>query len=340
MSKPICIVILILCACVAGLNAQAPPIRPAPDGTVGVPYFFDFFGASLTLSQFLMQCASQASDVTCTYDFELTRGTLPPGLSLDSNGAVSGTPTMPGDYDFTITLEYVISASFGLTFPGSIPVPFSLRVNGYNGPPISVNPGNLNFALLQGGATSAPQPIAIANHSGVAQTFTASASTQAGGNWLSVSPTSGTVGPFTNGSVMAVVDSSILSPGTYTGAITITTTPSGQRIDIPVVVTLGSSQPQIQLSSSGFRFQTVSGGAAPAPQTITVLNSGAGTLNFTVSTSTVSGGQGWLVATPTSGSTNASSAATVTVSINPAGLAPGDYYGQVQFSGTGLANLA
>src|SRR5216684_311451 len=336
MSKPICTVILILCACAAGLNAQAPPSLPAPDGTVGVPYFFV---ASLPLSLFLMQCASQAVEgVTCTYDaFKLTRGTLPPGLSLDSNGAVSGTPTMPGDYDFTITVNYVISSGPGLTFPGSSSVPFSMRVTGYNGPPISVNPGNLNFALLQAVAAT-PQLIAIANHSAVAQTFTASATTQAGGNWLSASPTSGVVGPFTNGSVMAIVDSSVLTPGTYTGAITITITPSGQRIDIPVVVTVGSSQQQIQLSSSGFRFQTVSGGAAPAPQTITVLNSGAGTLNFTVSTSTVSGGQGWLVATPTSGSTNASSATTVTVSINPAGLAPGDYYGQVQFSGTGIAN--
>src|SRR5258708_1801848 len=331
MSKPICIVILILCACVAGLNAQAPPSLPAPDGTVGVPYFFV---ASLPLSQFLMRCASQAVEgVTCTYDaFKLTRGTLPPGLSLDSNGVVSGTPTMPGDYDFTITVNYVISSGPGLTFPGSSSVPYSMRVTGYNGPPISVNPGNLNFALLQTVAAT-PQPIAIANHSGVAQTFTASATTQTGGNWLSVSPTSGTVGPFSSGSVMAIVDPSTLAPGTYTGAITITTSPSGQRLDIAVVTTVGSSQPQIQLSSSGFRFQTVSGGAAPAPQTITVLNSGAGTLNFTVSTT-----QGWLVATPTSGSANASSAATVTVSINPAGLAPGDYYGQVQISGTGISN--
>src|SRR5260370_41325786 len=140
MSKPICIVILILCACVAGLNAQAPPIRDAPDGTVGVPYFFDFFGASLTLSQFLMQCASQASDVTCTYDFKLTRGTLPPGLSLDSNGAVSGTPTMPGDYDFTITLNYVISSVTGVIFPVSSPVTYSMRVTGYSGAPVSVYP--------------------------------------------------------------------------------------------------------------------------------------------------------------------------------------------------------
>jgi hypothetical protein len=137
---------------------------------------------------------------------------------------------------------------------------------------------------------------------------------------------------------MAVVDASNLLPGTYSGTITITTAPSGQRIDIGVVVTVGGGQQQIQLSSSGFRFQTVSGGGTPVPQTITVLNNGSGALNFTVTTSTVSGGQGWLVASPTSGRADASTPATVTVSINPAGLAPGDYYGQVQVSGAGISN--
>src|SRR5258706_5748235 len=336
MSKLISIAFLILCAFASGLSAQAPPDFTVPDGVVGVPYYCACdFGLNAEFQQILSILAG--TGITFSYDFKFTDGNLPPGLTVATNAAISGTPTTAGDYRFNVTLTLHVSID-GQEIPyPPIPFPYEIKVNGNSGPPISVNRQNLSFALLQG-APAAPQPIAIVNHSGVAQTFTASASTQAGGNWLSVSPTSGIVGPCTNGSVMAIVDSSTLAPGTYTGAITITTTPSGQRIDIPVVVTLGSSQPQIQLSSSGFRFQTVSGGAAPAPQTITVLNSGAGTLNFTVSTSTVSGGQGWLVATPTSGSTNASSAASVTVSINPAGLAPGDYYGQVQFSGTGIAN--
>ncbi len=339
MSKLISIALLILCACAAGLSAQAPPNFIPPDGTVGVPYFFVAdYGLNAQFQQLLPLLSG--TGIVFTYSFKLTAGTLPPGLTVNTNAEISGTPTTGGVYTFTITFSYDIilpPEAGGADFHGDSPLPFTIKVTGNSGPPISVNRQNLSFALVQG-AAAAPQLIAIANHSGVAQTFTASATTQAGGNWLSVSPTSGMVGPFTNGSVMALVDSSILAPGTYTGTITISITPSGQRIDIPVVVTVGSSQPQIQLSSSGFRFQTVSGGAAPAPQTITVLNSGAGTLNFNVSTSTVSGGQGWLVASPSAGSANASSSANVTVSINPAGLAPGDYYGQVQISGTGVAN--
>ena len=328
MSKLISIVLLMLCAWVAPLSAQ-----PAPDGVVGVPYFC---ACDFGINEALQGIPSNQDGVTFSYDFKLTGGALPPGLTVATNAAISGTPTTAGDFDFTLTFTYHIIYQ-GQDFGSSFPFPYVIRVTGYSGPPISVNLPNLNFALLLGG-TAAAQPIAIANHGGVAQTFTASASTLAGGNWLSVSPTSGNVGPFTNGSVMAIVEPSGLAPGTYTGTITITTAPSGQRIDIPVVATVGGGQQQIQLSSSGFRFQTVSGGAAPPPQTVTVLNSGSGALNFTVSTSTVSGGQGWLVATPTSGRADSSSPATVTVSINPAGLAPGDYYGQVQFSGSGIAN--
>ncbi|HEY6391457.1 MAG TPA: hypothetical protein VIX89_09275 [Bryobacteraceae bacterium] len=330
MSKFISIVFLILCACAIPLSAQ-----PAPDGTVGVPYFC---ACDFGLNAILGQIGSMpAEGVTFSYDFKLTGGTLPPGLTIATNAAISGTPTTAGPYSFTVSLEYTITGG-GQDFSFSIPFPLSINITGYNGPPISINIPNLNFALLQGGAASAPQTIAIANHSGVAQTFTATATTLAGGNWLSASPSSGIVSPFGSGSVMAVVDASNLAAGTYTGTVTITTAPSAQRIDIPVVATVGGGQQQLQLSSSGFRFQTVSGGGAPAPQTITILNSGSGALSFTVSTSTVSGGQGWLTASPTSGRADASSPAIVTVSINPAGLAPGDYYGQVQFSGPGISN--
>ena len=38
------------------------------------------------------------------YTFAVTAGTFPPGLSLASNGVVSGTPTTAGTYNFTITI--------------------------------------------------------------------------------------------------------------------------------------------------------------------------------------------------------------------------------------------
>lgn len=44
-----------------------------------------------------------ASGGTAPYSFALTGGSLPNGLSLSSNGAISGTPTVAGNFSFTIT---------------------------------------------------------------------------------------------------------------------------------------------------------------------------------------------------------------------------------------------
>ncbi len=58
-----------------------------PDGNVGNAY-----------------SASAAASPAGTYTYALTSGTLPPGLGLDTGtGAVTGTPTTPGSYAFTIT---------------------------------------------------------------------------------------------------------------------------------------------------------------------------------------------------------------------------------------------
>lgn len=44
-----------------------------------------------------------ASGGTAPYTYGLTAGALPPGLSLDQNGTLSGTPTTAGNFAFTIT---------------------------------------------------------------------------------------------------------------------------------------------------------------------------------------------------------------------------------------------
>jgi uncharacterized protein (TIGR03437 family) len=67
------------------------------------------------------------------------------------------------------------------------------------------------------------------------------------------------------------------------------------------------------------------------PQTITVENAGTGSLTYNNTTSTTSGGP-WLKVSSTSGSTNATAAGTVTVSVNIAGLQVGDYYGEIVVS--------
>jgi uncharacterized protein (TIGR03437 family) len=94
------------------------------------------------------------------------------------------------------------------------------------------------------------------------------------------------------------------------------------------VVQAGPS-PSIVVSQKGLTFGAVVGGGAPAAQSFTIVNGGQGTLNWGVAASTASGGN-WLSVTPAGGSSPAGGAGSpVQVSINPSGLAAGDYYGQV-----------
>jgi uncharacterized protein (TIGR03437 family) len=90
-------------------------------------------------------------------------------------------------------------------------------------------------------------------------------------------------------------------------------------------------------SQSGFTFNAVQGGPAPAAQVFSVL-SGTGTINFNVSASVVSGGN-WLAATPQGGSAQAGQTGVpVRVLVDPSGLSAGTYYGSIQISANGVLN--
>ncbi|PLP99496.1 autotransporter domain-containing protein [Cupriavidus pauculus] len=91
------------------LGAPTIAIRPAtwPAATVGAAY-------TQTVS---------ASGGTGPYSFTVTSGTLPAGLTLSTAGAISGTPTAGGTYNFTVTATdstggagpYVGSQAYSLT---------------------------------------------------------------------------------------------------------------------------------------------------------------------------------------------------------------------------------
>lgn len=59
----------------------------------------------------------QASGGTAPYSFALTSGSLPPGLTLNANGQISGTPTATGTYNFTVQ---VTDSSADLSFAASL----------------------------------------------------------------------------------------------------------------------------------------------------------------------------------------------------------------------------
>jgi uncharacterized protein (TIGR03437 family) len=102
-------------------------------------------------------------------------------------------------------------------------------------------------------------------------------------------------------------------------------------------VTAIAADTGVALTQTGFTFQAVQNGGAPSPKIFRFFNATSRALNFTVATSTLSGGS-WLNASPGNGSINPDQPASVNVSVNPAGLSPGDYYGQVRIDAPGAPN--
>src|SRR5579864_245079 len=250
--------------------AQLGPPIPTP-ATVGVPYSFDF-GQQIAAA---LQTIPPSAGVSISYSFSLTSGSLPPGLSLHSSGLVSGTPTTAGQYSFALTLN--ISASeMGYSQSVNIPMPSSITVKGGSGPTLSVQPGLLSFSFTTGAAAST-QVFSMLNQGSQAASFSASASTRSGGNWLSTSA-GGSAPAFGQGPIQVTADPTGLPEGTYAGYVVVTA--GASQFNVSVVMTITGSQQIITLSQTGLTFRAVAGGGAPAPLSYGVQNGGAGTLSW------------------------------------------------------------
>ncbi|MEG9431155.1 beta strand repeat-containing protein [Terriglobus sp. ADX1] len=76
-------------------NSALQAVGTTPDGTVNVPYV----------------SVLQASGGTSPYNWSITSGTLPAGLSLSATGVLSGTPTAAGTSTFTAQVQDAANAT-------------------------------------------------------------------------------------------------------------------------------------------------------------------------------------------------------------------------------------
>jgi hypothetical protein len=187
-------------------------------------------------------------------------------------------------------------------------------------PTIGVTPASLSFSYQSGGTAPAAQSFAVSS-SGSALSYTVATSA----TWLSATPASGT----TPGNVSVSVNPQSLSAGTYTGTVTITSAgASNSPKSVPVTLTVtAASAPTLNVSPLNLSFSYQTGAATPAAQSVNISSSSA--VSYTAATSAA-----WLMVTPASGNTPGS----LSVSVNPAGLAVGTYTGTVTVTATGASN--
>lgn len=189
-------------------------------------------------------------------------------------------------------------------------------------PVLAVSANSLLFTARQAQLPPSPQRLSVTGGNLVPLAWTAEVTTQQGGNWLAVSPPSGT----TPASLQVGVNPANLVPGTYQGAVRIVSPgASGSPQTISVTLTVQSTNPPaIGLSQQFLSFTALQGGASPHSQSISLTNTGGGALNFALQTETSAGGA-WLQVSASS----ATAPATLTVRANSSTLAAGQYQGLI-----------
>ncbi len=289
------------------LGGSTPPAQPVAVTSNGAPITYT--------------AAASTSSGGAWLAVSPTSATTPTGISVSLNSAVlSGLAA--GTYTGTITL----TSSGASNSPVLIPV----TLNASSKPTLNVTPpGPLTFNMVSLGGLPSAQNLSVTASGGAAIPFTATATTTSGGSWLSASPTSGT----TPGSVSVSILANTLAAGTYNGSVQISSTGASNTVTVLVQLTV-TAAPTLTLTpgSLTFNYQLLSG-TNPPSQPVSVTASGGATIPITATASTTSGGN-WLSVS----SSGANSPATLTVSVNPAGLAAGTYSGTVTVTSAQASN--
>ncbi len=193
-------------------------------------------------------------------------------------------------------------------------------------PTLTRNPSVLSFSAVQNGSSPAAQSLTVTNTGPGTLTWTASSNSA----WLTLNNASSASG--TNlGSVSVRVNPAGLSVGTHTGLITVVGTGaanSPQTVSVSFDVTAAPT-PTIGLSATTLSFSAVQGGGNPANKTISISNSGSGTLNWTAT-----GNAGWLSLSPASGT----GSGTISVAVNISGLSVGTVSTPITIAASGSTN--
>jgi uncharacterized protein (TIGR03437 family) len=283
--------------------------------------------------------AGGSSTVTFSVTFFFANGSTfgatvsgPDGESITATGSITGgtgaLSGATGSLTLTFARSFASETDFTFGFSGS----GSMTTEQVGGPP-TVTPSAFSFSATQGGAAPVPQNLVVGNPTFTAATYTASAS---GGSWLSVSQPAGSVAPFSSALIGVIAHPTGLGPGIYTGQVTVAI--SSKSFTSAVQLVVSPTGQNLSLTQSGLFFLVAAGSSSPPSQTVYLENSGTGTLaGVTVGVTYTESNMSWLSATPSQPNASGNQLA-VKVSVNPAGLEAGTYYGQVTFTVPGAAN--
>jgi len=218
-------------------------------------------------------------------------------------------------YKATIT----ISSSNAYNSPQKVEV--SLKISKEPPPQIWLSSKNIAFAGEEGGINPTPKYLSIKNSGKGTLNYTITDNA----DWLHISPAKGSSsGEVVEHKISANISGLKARVEPYKAQITIScpeATNNPQNVNVSLKIT--KEPPKIWVSPKELFFSAEEGGTNPASNTLSIKNSGKGTLNYILTTDS-----SWLDVLPKSGvSTGNTNTHRVTVDIT--GLSEGIYYGTI-----------
>ena len=251
-------------------------------------------------------------------------GSIVAGVPANITVGVNPAGLTSGYYRSTISVN---------TSEGNVSIPLGLFLS--RTVSMNLSPGGAQFQMQTGGAPGISTGSFLVSVNG-SDPVGYTATVQPGAPWLSVTSSTGSASSTTPGTVSFAIDpdaAAALAPNAYYGAIRVN---SGQVANAPqefnVILSVTPATDPVKPDPQPAGLIFISGGTTAVPAQTVALYAGTKTpLPYQASAATDDGGS-WLRVSPASGNTSASAPAQTSVSVNPAGLAPGVYRGGVSYA--------
>ncbi|HEY6260053.1 MAG TPA: fibronectin type III domain-containing protein, partial [Nitrospiraceae bacterium] len=218
---------------------------------------------------------------------------------------------------FSTTITIAATGATSKSVPVTLTVAQATSTSGF-----TVSPPSLAYTTTVGGPNQV-HGITVTNTGSSSLTVTWNDSI----HWLvATSGDTVTMPPGGSATITHTASPAGLSAGTYSGSATITGGGITKQVPITLILTTSTTNPAIGLNPTSLAFIGSVGGANPAARTISIANTGGGTLSWSASDNAP-----WLMVSPASGS----GLGTATVAVNTAGLAAGTLNATITVAATG-----
>ncbi|MGI8746196.1 MAG: BACON domain-containing protein [Bryobacteraceae bacterium] len=240
---------------------------------------------------------------------------IQPKSTVSLTATIIGASLVAGPNKGAINVQ-VTSGSGSL----AIPVTASYGIGGELSAP---NP--LNITTPPGTTNAVTQVFTVSTNAGLIS-FSTSAFSSVYQPWLSVTPFNPIVSPGKPASLTVSVQPALLPSGPAIGVITLKPVDGSAPLVIPVNVNAGKDT-SLSVVPTQLSFSYQAGGALPPVQSLSLTTTAP--TNYTLQ-ATTSTGESWLTVSPPSAMTSGRNApATLTAQVNPSGLAPNVYKGEI-----------